>query len=327
MTRTNSTLAAMMRPVPAAAADAVNYADFTFRAEVDWVEIYVRTEKPTNYWTVISLVGEKYAKPLDKDAGGAATRFMIKFQDPQSWQAVQDKIDALAVDHVLIEGPEVAAIEISFDAYSKFEFRDDLVAMAGRFYKYSQLIGHENRRMATQGESDGLMTHQYNLQRLANGYSAYAGDQETTKNGPPSPQALRVYVKEVDSGKPLPLSAHRARTERTFHMNELQRRPLSWWKRHDFTSDAHYFKFRKLKPVLPACVRVAVEACSQIGESCNFKRSEGGGVRRYRKSTVTDVQLNRLAYEALRNLTNRMQHVNNIAKKRSVAKIAGVKVM
>jgi len=154
LTRTNSTLAAMMRPVPATTADAVNYADFTFRAEVDWVEIYVRTEKPTNYWTVISLVGEKYAKPLDKDAGGAATRFMIKFQDPQSWQVVQDKIDALAVDHVLIEGPEVAAIEISFDAYSKFEFRDDLVAMEGRFYKYSQLVGHENRRMSTQGWTD-----------------------------------------------------------------------------------------------------------------------------------------------------------------------------
>jgi len=318
LTQTNSTLAAMMRPVPAAAADAVNYADFTFRAEVDWVEIYVRTKKPTNHWTVTTRVGEKYAKALDQDAGGAATRFMIKFQNPRNWQAVQDKLDALTVDHTLIDGPDVAAIEISFDAYSKFEFRDDLVAMAGRFYKCSQLIGHDNQRMATLGWADGVTTHQCNLQRLGDGYAVYAGDHEPTKNRPPSRQALRIYVKEVDSGEPLPLSAHRARTERTFHMNELQRHSLSWWKRHDFTSDAQYFKFRKLKPLLPACIRSVVEAWPQIGEPCNIKRLGGGGVRRYRKSTVADVQLNRLAYEALRNLTNRMQHVNNVAKKRLV---------
>lgn len=323
MNPTNPTLTAMMKLVPATTPDAINYGDFRFRAEVDWVQIYFRTVKPTNHWTVTNRLSEKYAKALDQDAGGAATRFMVKFQNPQSWQDVQDKLDALTEDHDLIEGPDVAAIEISFDAYSKFERRDDLIAMAGRFFKYSTLIGHQNVRASTKGDSMALGSHRVTLDVLGGGYSVYAGDHKPTNGRQRSDQALRIYVKEVDAAQALPVAEHRARIERTLHMYGFMRRPLSRWKQHDFTSDAKYFKFRKLKALLPACIRPAMEAWPQVGERREMKRIGGGGVRRFRKSTVADTQLNRLAYEALRNLTSRMQYVSPVAKNRNLRKLRG----
>jgi hypothetical protein len=326
----NPILTKMMALIPASKPDTLNYDNFTFRAVVDWVELHLRTLSPTNHWTVTGLMGVPYAAPLDEGPGGAATWFSVKVHNPKNWQEVQDVVDGFKDKHPLREEPVVAAIEIALDAYSKFEDHDDLNLMAARFVKYSTHIGHvDNRRFKSTVLSptdDHLASHRETIKRLNGDFTFYAGDHKPTDGRPISSQAMRVYLKQTDAGKKLPVAEHRARTERTLTMTGFEQRPLSWWKRRNFTEYSEYYKFRMLKPLLPAGIRHALDELPQVGEAPARKRASGGGVRKYRRSTVADVKLNRLAYEALRGLTDRMQYVSRIAKARKVARIAGLRV-
>ncbi|WP_018914519.1 hypothetical protein [Thiomonas sp. FB-6] len=287
---------------PAHRSDA--YAALKFRAVVDWVELHVVTASPSNFDTARKRVGVPHVKPVNPGPGGAATEFLVRLQEPESWQDVEEALAGFTHDHPLAEPVTVHAIEIALDAYSRFNSRDDLVEMAYGFYKFSTFMASENRRMS-RGKLDTLSLRSHRLRRhhLDEGYNVYVGDK-----GADVMQHLYVKETTIREGLPvsLPRKEHRARTEITFTGKGVPEALVSDWREFNFTELSSYFSYRKLKPILTPLVRVAVEHVDQIGEA-KLRRRRNRGTRLHSAATLADTELNARAYSALRELTKRMR--------------------
>lgn len=287
---------------PAHRSDA--YAALKFRAVVDWVDLRVVTAGPSNFSTVRARTGASFVEPLDESAGGAATKFLVRLQEPGSWEEVEDSLAKFTHDHALAEPVAVHAIEIALDAYSRFSSRDDLVEMTFRFYKFATFMASENRRMS-RGKLDTLSLRSNRLRQLHldEGYNVYVGDK-----GADVMQHLYVKETTIREGLPvsLPRKQHRARTEITFTGKGVPEGLVSGWKEFNFTELSSCFSYRKLKPILTPLVRVAVEHVDQVGEA-KLRRRRNRGTRLYSAATLADTELNARAYSALRELTKRMR--------------------
>lgn len=280
------------------------YAALKFRAVVDWVELRVVTAAPSNPDTVRKRIGASYVTPLNAGPGGAATEFLVRLQEPESWQDVEDALAGFTHDHELSEPVTVYAVEIALDAYSRIHSRDDLVEMTFGFYKFATFMASENRRMS-RGKLDTLSLRSHMLRRrhLDEGYNVYVGDK-----GADVKQHLYVKETTIRDGLPvsLPRREHRARTEITFTAKGVPDGLASDWKGFNFTELSSFFTYRKLKPILTPLVRVAVEHVDQIGEA-RLRRRRNRGTRLHSAATLADTELNARAYSALRELTKRMR--------------------
>jgi hypothetical protein len=249
-------------------------------------------------------MGVPFAKPLDKGLGGAATEFSVRIQEPTSWASIQKTLEKLTHDHPLASPVLVTGIEIAMDAYSRDQNRQELVDMVARFFKFSTMMTSDNRRTsgAGKGSSLGIGSFKGLRRRVSEGFNVYVGSQsETTYQ--------HLYVKDTTKQNNvvhfLPVAEQRARTEFTFSGKDLKHHDLQGWTEHDFTSDAGYFKYRKLKGRLNPFARYGLEHISQIGQRRTRKRPHGG-TRQFSSGTVADFYLNALTYSALRELTRRM---------------------
>lgn len=287
---------------PAHRSDA--YAALKFRAVVDWVELRVVTASPSNFSTVRARTGASFVDALDEGAGGAASKFHVRFQEPGSWEEVEDSLAKFTHDHPLAEPVTVRAIEVALDAYSRFNDRDDLVQMAYGFYKFAAFMASENRFISrSKHDSMSLRTHTLRRHHLDEGYNVYVD-----KKGADVQQ--HIYVKEttIRDGLviPLPRREHRARTEITFTGTGVPEGLLSDWQAFSFTELSSCFSYRKLKPVLHPMLRVALEHWHQVGEA-KLRPRRNRGKKLYLSSTLADTELNARAYSALRELTKRMR--------------------
>lgn len=280
------------------------YAALRFRAVVDWIELQIMTVTPSNFNTVKARTGASYVEPLNEGAGGAATQFLVRLQEPRSWAEVDQALARFTHDHPLAEAVTVHAIEIALDAYSRFNSRDDLVEMAYGFYKFATFMASENRFMSrSRHDSMSLRTHTLRRLHLDEGYNVYVD-----KKGADVQQ--HIYVKEttIKDGLvvPLPRREHRARTEITFTDMGVPEGLVSDWEGFDFAALSSYFSYRKLKPVVHPILRVALERWDQVGEA-KLRPRRNRGKRLYLRSTLADRELNARAYSALRELTKRMR--------------------
>src|SRR3546814_5744718 len=114
----------------------------------------------------------------------------------------------------------------------------------------------------------------------------------------------------TDRQSPLPLADHRARIELTQRGAELGF--------HGLDEQARAFRFESLSPYfqwtkpagppeeLTTWQRMFLAAADQVGARRSRNR-RGGGTKQYSSSVCADIALNRLAYDALRDLTRRMR--------------------
>lgn len=277
---------------------------YRFRAVVDWIELRIVTIQPSNFDTVMKRMQVPFVDALDKGAGGAATVFIVRIQEPQSWAAIDERIARFTHDHPLAEPILVTGIEIALDAYSRWNDRDNLVEMVARFYKFSTKMVSDNRRL-TKGKNltEGVGNYPSLMRSLGEGANLYIGNRNADV-------FQHMYVKETETvgGQLvwLPREKRRARTEFTLRGQALPLTALTDWQQHEFTTMADFFKYRVLKTCLAPMVSRAVQHVDQIGE----RRERATKQRRPRffsKSTVADKELNALAYSALSELTKRMR--------------------
>jgi hypothetical protein len=280
----------------------MDYTRFRFRAVVDWIEIEIRTEKPTNFQTFRRVGTLSYVKAQDEGAGGAASIFRFKIYDPDCWNDIILKIAELKAEHAFSTAPIITGIEIAFDAYSKGEANvDELPELAASYYRNMTLPVSSNRRLYRDYKGSGkAIPRQFSalVRDISEGWQIGVGDKAAE-------QYQHIYFKTVDhNGQKLPKVKHRARIEITLRGNELPS-SIEEWREKDFTKVSRFFKFRKPKDNLDPLTQITVGAVPQIGERKERKRKEGGGVRLYHKPTQADKVLNEKASQALRNLTSR----------------------
>lgn len=282
------------------------YAAYRFRACVDWIKLRIVTSRPSNHDTVTTRVGIGFAEPMNAGPGQAATEFILTFQDPQSWQQLEDSLQRFTHDHPLVEPVQVAGIEVAMDAYSRIGARQDLVNMTHHFYRFACCMTSGNR-FVSRGKGDTVRLDDPHFalrsKHFDEGYNLYIGKKDDDVQ-----QHLYLKQTTIQDGAvvQLPIDGHRARTEVTLKKQGL---PMTAWaqcKEYDLTRLASYFKYRSLKPNLHPAVKLAVECVDQIGEA-RPRRRKNRGCRMYSPSTVADRELNALAYSALRELNRRMK--------------------
>jgi hypothetical protein len=286
------------------------YQYLRFRAEVDWIEIKICTQKPSNFHTVRTRLEASYVKPLDAGGGGAASEFRIKFYSLKNWQEIDRALANFTHDHPLSRPVEVTGIEIAFDAYSKVNDRQVLAAMTTKFYRGLTYPVSENQRITpgTKGSVTGIPSPKMLVRRVERGENIYIGDRdEPTENmdDPHSWMKQHFYLKETDTNAPLPIEQHRARVEITLRGLALPHQLLEEWRSHNFTVESQFFKFRKPGRALSWHQQTYMGQVSQYGG----KQKKRSGVRRtiYSAATVADIPLNNKAYDALKNLNKRMK--------------------
>jgi len=70
-----------------------------------------------------------YVYPIDKSDGGAATRFLVRIQEPKTIRDVRAVVDRLDAHRKLADVPTIAAIEVAFDARPKPKHVGDRAAL------------------------------------------------------------------------------------------------------------------------------------------------------------------------------------------------------
>ena len=280
------------------------YAAYRFRADIDWIELRIVTSRPSNHDTVTTRVGVDFAEPVNAGPGQAATEFILTFQDPQSWQQLEESLQRFTHDHPLVEPVQVAGIEVAMDAYSRTQTRQELADMTYRFYKSAcRLVSTYRRIRRTKRDKLSPEEAAYRPKHFDDGYNLYVGKKIDDVQ-------QHLYLKQTTQKAKvivgLPQSEHRARTEITLKKRGLPVTMFEEWKHYDLTRLASFFKYRKLKPNLSPFVKCAMENLDQIGEA-RPRRRKNRSHRMYSPSTVADRELNALTYSALRELNRRMK--------------------
>jgi len=196
----------------------------------------------------------------------------------------------------------ITGVEISFDAFSRNNDKDELIEKTAEFYWLLQKPSSQNRRTAGKhkGSTQQLLNHSSNIRRIAIGHSVYIGSQKEDLI------SQRAYYKTIDSNQLLPLDKHRARYEITLIGNACPFRTIEEAKAYKFTNLKAWFKFRKVKENLDSFNLMLTNARMQLG-NINSPRKAGGGLKVHNTGTQADTTLNRIAYDKLRELTKRLR--------------------
>lgn len=300
----------------------MDYSKFRIKACVDWIDLEVQTQRPTNFQAVqrrlkvlLGLPGDKvpYVEAQDAGDGSAATVFRCRIHDPACWHDLDRMMRDLGEQLPLVGEPRVAAIEIALDAYSKGAGRDELIELTSRYYRFHTHPTSENRRFAgkCKGDTKGKGVDNYspeNARRmLADGRVIIIGNKSDDLS-------QRIYFKTTDKGG-LPIadeSKRRARVEVTVQGDAIPISTWGEWASFRFERKennlSRFFTFRKDRNLnsLSPLHRIILERRPQIGERKEQRRSrKGGGQRWYNSETVADTELNKRARDALRNLSGR----------------------
>lgn len=285
------------------------YAGYRFRAEIDWIELKIRTKKPTNFHTVRKRLDAPFVETHNEGSGGAATEFFVKFYNPANWRFIDLSLQKLTHDHPLAGPIEVTGIEVALDAYSKSCDHHALAQMTAKFYRGLTYLVSENQRIVFggKGSAERIPLTKVLLKKIEQGGNIYIGNSKPEGDlGDPNSWMLQhIYLKEVDRKKSLPIEEHRARIEITLKGVALPYKLLDEWKSHQFTAQSQFFKFRAPKEGLSLLQQSNFDAVCQYGakraKSADFKR------RIYSGLTRADSALNARAYDALKNLSKRMR--------------------
>lgn len=317
----------------------MDYKAFTYRAAVDFVEIEVAFERPTQARYVSSILRSglsvKGIDPATDEAFEHSQRntstpiFRVRLQDPRSYQQMMEWIAAFQARAEQWNGPAVivmdciTAVEVAFDLYAKPGKADyaDLAHAVMLLYRGARTIqGQKNHRLYRDGKGSGRSLP-HDPERLADmiadGYNIAIGNRTDD-------HYQHAYIKDTDTtidpetgkGKryKLPAARHRARFENHWRgraLADLIGKHVTDLDGFNFATLAGHYNFRMEDPQAQGMGRAVLDASIQIGE-----RKPEGAVRRLRISelqrkipsvnrlhTKADTTLNARARDALRHLT------------------------
>lgn len=273
------------------------------KAVVDWVAFAVRVKDSTNGQTIRRHAGIDYADPLDKGAGGAATTFALRLQDPPSYRAAI-RWFASAIARLKEHGHQVEpiglhAIEVSTDYQPTFPNWSelDLADVVHHLVKFLAYPPSNNRRLYREKGAQvfdlpcGLHEHDKFTALIRDGYMCGVGDKTDDVY-------VRAYLKNHDGGKPLSSHKHRARIEQRIQGEAL--RLLGDPSKLKFTKLAKGFHLRKLQDGLAPLGQLHAQASGQLGGQ--HRIGKDGRPRQHSKLTVADTAANSRIFEALRQL-------------------------
>ncbi len=304
-----------------------NYSDYRVEVVVDWIEFRITAAASTNFNTVRKVDGISYAEALNEGPGRSATEFLVKCQDPESWDHVQKLLDRISRKRSLASIPQVTGIEIAADFYHPD--RDKRLKMLAHLYHGCRPAQLQNHRFGTRIEFDepdrksrgsvfGVGAWQRDVikgfRQDGLAWTLYIGNQGNRKKCINADSiSQRFYDKVKDRQAPLPLEQCRARYELTLQGQDLPFSTLNEVREFKFQSCqkvSQWFKFRRLDDdrltALNPLARVGTEQLAQIGAR-RPRRRPGGGARLYPAASRANAELNDLLYERLKSLTNRMK--------------------
>jgi hypothetical protein len=154
------------------------------------------------------------------------------------------------------------------------------------------------------------------MRKIVNEKTLYIGCQKANSEGCPKIDSIsqRIYYKTTNNRKGLPIELHSARYELILQGDGCPFRTLEEAKKYNFTKLSKWFNFRKPREDMDAFMTLLLNASSQLGK-VNIQRITGGGLKVNKIGTTADGALNRITYNKLRELTNRL------AKKRVSRKL------
>lgn len=181
-------------------------------AVVDWIEIDVTLASSSNFTAIQNAMKDglrtdrtSWITPLEKGPGGAATRFLIKMQDPPALAELRRAFKHLEAKYGFVSPPKLHAIEIAVDFYSRSTDADAVRRMTLHLMQGLYGAGQDRRLARGRGETVPLTYGK----KLDVEKTLYIGNKL-------DPVALKVYFKKTDNGQlPIPLSEFRARAEVT----------------------------------------------------------------------------------------------------------------
>lgn len=275
--------------------------NFKYNATIDWIELEIATVDKSNFQSMKRAAGIKFVEAINAEDSGASKNFKLKYHDITSWHVLEKIVDELNYIKPLSD-VRISGVEISFDAYSIKNDRNELIEKTAEFYWFLQKPCSVNRRVVTsyKGSAEQLLNHQSTIRRIDDGYSILIGSQKDDLC------SQRIYYKTIDSKTLLPIQEHRARYEITLIGDACPFHTIEEAKAYKFSDLKEWFKFRKIKENISSTNLMLTKASRQLG-SINGRRRTGGGVRVNSYGTQANVTLNRIAYDKLRGLTKRLQ--------------------
>lgn len=291
----------------------IDYSKFKFRAVVDWLSFAIETASPTHGETIFGKCSlTNYVTKLNAGPGGAATRFIVRFQDVASWSDAHERLygpTGVAARFPLASEPTIAGIEVSFDAYARAATRDDIVDMAVRFFAFGNVVADyrssgvwHNGVMVQKVEA--VMSRHDVRRLLRNDRVINSGDRADDVT-------QRVYFKTKDNGEPLPEKEYRARAEVALQGAALPFRTLDearGFKFQTMTKPAtKYFSYRKQRDGMEPLPALIHSRYAQVGTRKEW-RTGNGSRRLYGRHVQADTALNERVRKALARLTETMRN-------------------
>lgn len=299
----------------------VNYKLFKFRAVIDWLEIEFRTQEHTNFQSIKRVLNAPYVEALNKEDGGRANKFSVKFHDPKNWDAILHQLQTLSEKFPLAENPTIKTIEVSIDGYSRTADRSQMIALTHSLFRGLSKLVSDNYRFS--GTKNSIKRTRWFdskseiIEFLNDGRNICIGNiahsNSLKKNFDADDEYMQIYYKTTDNGgTPLQPAQYRARIEIRLSGKALPFENIEDAKTYKFEKLAKYFNMRKLNQTLlntaPRGIQKACELVHQLGSA------KSNSKRKHAVITVANKELNDKFYDSLRDLSRRMHIAQKAGK-------------
>lgn len=311
----------------------MDYSRFRIVAVVDWVELEVRTMKPTQAMHLHAAgagllshahginpqTGEKYDEQVKNTT---TTRFAVRIQAPERFATIMAALNAIQERLDPSSAIAVLGIEVALDAYAKDgTVPEEIAEMAARFLKGINRVSPDHPRIyRRKNETRAIGSHRELIQALVDDFQIGIG------NGA-GDRFQHGYLKTKDDRQDLPVGQHRARVEIRLQGNACPVRTLEDLAGFDFASLSDYFRFRQFGEPQTDLERLMADhqiclgnVIGDDGTLTTINRKEGG-TRQNKRGTKAS-PLNEIARSRLRKLTERWQRSAGRGKARKAPAIA-----
>ncbi|WP_234745365.1 hypothetical protein [Burkholderia sp. WTPI3] len=221
--------------------------NFRRKACVDWLDVRLRTSRPTQFQHVQSALdaagaGKLYVLAIDDGPGGVADTFVVRATDrlANNYAALSKVLAEFAARYPLTHEPEIVAIEVACDFLHTGEVERDASTI------------EMTRRLQSSLLTDGSKPRQFDPQVWANRFMDVQGARldpllNYREGNKGDDVSWQCYWKRTDGGQLLPPNEWRARVEVTLQGDALKNTglvKLADLDGYKFTNLARFFRFR-----------------------------------------------------------------------------------
>ncbi len=221
--------------------------NFRRKACVDWMDVRLRTARPSQFQHIQSALdatgaGKLYVAPIERGPGGVADTFVVRVPDhlANDYAALSKALSEFTARYPLAHAPEIIAIEVACDFLHTGEVERDASTI------------EMTRRLQSSLLTDGSRPRQFDPAARKNRFMDVRGERldpllNYREGSKWDDVSWHVYWKRTDCGQPLQPNEWRARVEVTLKGDALKSTDLIKLADLDgykFTSLARFFRFR-----------------------------------------------------------------------------------